>query len=267
MSKKEDQSLTELDKRLSCTDFSQYADRQAVWLAVKVSQQKQEEKRMIKKIRRRTAIALSTTLAVGLLSIIIAQPSAAQSMMNKVLATFNLGHIEVYQLESPQESSRPTEPFEGSNESYTNDDPNVMVSTEDVETASENTLILTDFSEVSKYAEFNVKLPQYLPEGYSFDRAELYGDSKEVSGKYVSLYFTNKDKDGQIFMQQRLPSEETAFAMSVEGEVQELNINGFKAVTVVGRSIDWENSEALYGLSSRDLNQEELVRIAESIQP
>lgn len=223
---------------------------------------------MNKRSFKRPAIALGSVLAAGLLSIVIAQPSAAQSMMDKVLATFNLGHIEVYQMETPKSDSRPTESSDGQSGSMANEDPNVMVSKEGDETASEDTLTLTDFSEVSKYAEFTVKLPQYLPEGYAFDRAELYrDDEQQVSGKYVSLYFTNKETDGRIFMQQRLPSEETAFAMSVDGEVQELSINGFKAVTVVGRSIDWENSEALYGLSSRDLNQEELIRIAESIQP
>ncbi len=223
---------------------------------------------MNKKIRRRTAIALSTSLAVGLLSIIIAQPSAAQSVMNKVLATFNLGHIQVYQVETPKADSWSTESPGGESGSMASEDPNVMVSREDAETASEDTLNLTNFSEVSRYAEFPVKLPQYLPEGYLFDRAELYRDeNQQVSGKYVSLYFTNKETGGQIFLQQRLPDDETAFAASVDGEVQELSINGNKAVTVVGRSIDWENSEALYSLLSRALDQSELVRIAESIQP
>lgn len=93
----ENRELLELGQALSGKDFSKYSNRSAVLQANTM-----KNKRGFK----RPAIALSAVLAAGVLSIAIAQPSFAQDIVDKVLASFNLGHIEVAQTE-PQ--AQPTE--------------------------------------------------------------------------------------------------------------------------------------------------------------
>lgn len=252
----ESQQLLELAQVLQNKDFSEASDRNAILLKINNRNNKQEAYGMKNKKRFKTpAIVLSAALFTGILSIGIAAPSFAQSMMNKVLATFNLGHIEIYQMETPTSPPPLTQTEQ--------DQYNVMT---DSSENSADILSLANFSEVADYAEFDVKLPTYLPEGYTFDRAEFYKDGDRISGKYVNLYFTNQETKGSIFMQQRLPDEETAFATGTDGKIEQLSINGVTAIMMNDRSIDWETDIAMYGLSSRDINKNELILIAESIR-
>lgn len=67
-------------------------------------------------------------------------------------------------------------------------------------------------------------------------------------------------------MQQRLPNEETTFGTSTDGKIEELQLNGVKAILMDERNLLWESKDALYGLSSRSVNRSEIIRIAESIR-
>ncbi|MCM3698926.1 DUF4367 domain-containing protein [Paenibacillus macerans] len=251
---KENRELLELGQALSNKDFSQHSNRSAVLFKVRTMNNKQEANTMKNKRGfKRPAIALSATLAAGVLSIAIAQPSFAQDIVDKVLASFNLGHIEVVQTE-PQ--AQPPESTGKQSVKKEERDPDI----------AEHILSIKDTTKLADYADFPVKLPQYLPEGYDFDRAEFYRDAEEVSGKYVSLYFINKETKGSIFMQQRLPDEETAFSTGTDGKVEEVQLNGVKAILMDNSKLFWETKDALYDLSSRNVDRNEIIRIAESIR-
>ncbi|RRJ65557.1 DUF4367 domain-containing protein [Paenibacillus oralis] len=251
---KENRELLELGQALSGKDFSQHSNRRAVLFKVRTMNNKQEANTMKNKRGfKRPAIALSATLAAGVLSIAIAQPSFAQDIVDKVLASFNLGHIEVAQTE-PQ--VQPAESTGKQSVKKEERDPDI----------AEHILRIKDTAKLADYADFPVKLPQYLPKGYAFDRAEFYRDAEEVSGKYVTLHFTNEETKGSIYMQQRLPDEETAYGTGTDGKLEELQLNGVIAILMDDRVLLWETKDALYYLSSRSVDRSEIIRIAESIR-
>lgn len=66
-------------------------------------------------------------------------------------------------------------------------------------------LIVKDSAKLNEHTVFKVGLPEYLPEGYVFDRAEFYkNESGEVkNSKYIDLYFVKETTDEVIFMQHR----------------------------------------------------------------
>jgi hypothetical protein len=256
----ETQQLLELATALYSKDFSATSDCNKVLLKVQKMKNNQEENIMKNKNRFKTpAIVLSVALFMGLLSITIAEPSFAQNIVNKVLASFNLGHIQVIQMETPTSLPPLSEVAQENNKIK-------MTKVGEKET-DDDTLSFNNFSDVDKYANFDVLLPTYLPEGYTFDRAELYKDDEgQISGKYVDLYFTNKETKGTISMQQRLPDEETAFETSTDGELKQLTINGVTAILMDNHKLNWETKTALYSLFSKDITKADLIRLAESIR-
>jgi hypothetical protein len=255
----ETQQLLELATALYSKDFSATSDCNKVLLKVQKMINNQEENIMKNKNRFKTpAIVLSVALFMGLLSITIAEPSFAQNIVNKVLASFNLGHIQVIQMETPT-SLPPLS--EAEQENY-----KIKIMPVGEKDTDDDTLSLINFSDVAKYTDFNVLLPTYLPEGYTFDRAELYKDGEQISGKYVNLYFTNKETKKSIFMQQRFPDEETAYATSTDGKLEQLTINGVTAILMDDHKLNWETKNAMYSLSSKDITKADLIRLAESIR-
>lgn len=254
----ETQQLLELATALHNKDFSATSDSNKVLLKVQKMSNNQEENMMKTKNKFKTpAIVLSAALFMGLLSITIAAPSFAQNIVDKVLASFNLGHIQVMEMETPT-SLPPMSKAE--QENYKN------MTVKDAGAEADGTLSLINFTDVAKYADFDVLLPTYLPEGYTFDRAELYKDGEQISGKYVDLYFTNKETKGTIFMQQRLPDEETAYATSTDGKLEQLTINGVAAILMDDHKLNWETENAMYSLSSKDITKADLITLAESIR-
>jgi hypothetical protein len=256
----ETEQLLELATALHNKDFSAASDCNKVLLKVQKMKNNQEEDIMKNKNRFKTpAIVLSAALFMGLLSITIAAPSFAQNIVDKVLASFNLGHIQVSQMETPTSLPPLSEVAQENNKIK-------MTKVGEKET-DDDTLSFNNFSDVDKYANFDVLLPTYLPEGYTFDRAELYKDDEgQISGKYVDLYFTNKETKGTISMQQRLPDEETAFETSTDGELEQLTINGVTAILMDNHKLNWETKTALYSLFSKDITKADLIRLAESIR-
>ena len=68
-------------------------------------------------------------------------------------------------------------------------------------------------------------------------------------------------------MQKRFPDETTKYVSGTDGEIEEIKINGIKAIISDGRSIDWEIKDAIYSLSGRGkITKSELIKIAESIK-
>ncbi|MDF2925686.1 MAG: hypothetical protein K0R57_4600 [Paenibacillaceae bacterium] len=124
-----------------------------------------------------------------------------------------------------------------------------------------------NISGLQQYADFKVGIPDYLPEGYHFNRAVFYKDEEgTVSGNYVNLYFTRAGTETPVFMQQRLADEETAFGLSTDLKVEDATVNGAAAALIGGTSIKWEAGGVLYSLSGKELGRQEILKIAESVR-
>lgn len=119
--------------------------------------------------------------------------------------------------------------------------------------------------EAQKTANFDIKEPKVLPEGYSLARVYAYKDEKGApGGDYITLVYKKGGKDIYIF--ERIINEETAFATGTDGTMEVLEIGGRTAVIMDNRSIDWETADDVsVGISGRGyLTREELINMAEN---
>ncbi|MEK4877618.1 MULTISPECIES: DUF4367 domain-containing protein [Paenibacillus] len=287
--------LLELGRVLAHKDFSEGSDKTAILNKArrKYAGQKEEKGLRTKHRLRRLAIMLATLLVVSVLSVTFVQPSFAQELLMKVLQTINLGHIVAHEVEFSADSHVIPDDFKGkifdskgnalvtlgaaqkAGDIY-NADGEKIVGVEDgrLVTQSERDqekaelLIERDSSKLNEYTIFDVGLPAYLPEGYTFDRAEFYKDSngEVINSKYINLYFVNEATDEIISMQQRHADSETAYEMSTDGTIEKVKINGADAVLVNGKGLDWEANGVLYGVTSASLDKNDLIKVAESIR-
>ncbi len=110
--------------------------------------------------------------------------------------------------------------------------------------------------------DFEPQFPAKLPEGFGFLGAAYF----ENDGKYLFIYYS--DAEGNyIGVHERLINEETAISMGTDGEIEETEVNGHKAVLSDGRSLDWEDGDIAIGISGRDvITVDELRAMAESME-
>ncbi len=129
------------------------------------------------------------------------------------------------------------------------------------EDPDEGKTFFDSFEDAQKDATFDIKLPAYLPEGYTVSRIYGFGDS----GYYRYFDYTNANGD-TIFVFERLLNDETAFEAGTDGTLEELEINGRKAVLMDGSGIDWETEDSVsVGIETNGcISREELIKMAES---
>ncbi|MFC6652998.1 DUF4367 domain-containing protein [Paenibacillus rhizoplanae] len=289
-----EQEIQELGRYLASQDFSRESDPAAVLRQVRSrSIQRQQEDDSMKnnqRIRRPVMIAASLLVA-AVVSVSFVRPSFAQEMLERVLKSVNLGHIEVAQMDGSatpvfpealkgqifDQDGNPVTSFEAMPKAIFNaageaivrfdgDKPITKSEQEQLDKeASEQKFTVKEAAELDQYALFKVKLPEYLPEGFVFDHGEFYKDEEGVSGQVVELFFGSKDKNKRIWMQLRLANEENAFVLSTDDKVEQVKLKGTDAALVGGRSLDWEANGVMYGLSTRGLDRAEVLKIAESI--
>lgn len=124
--------------------------------------------------------------------------------------------------------------------------------------------------EAQKDAAFDIKVPEYIPEGYSLTRAYAYKDENGTiepeSSLYMTLEYTNGKK--KMFIFERLLNEETAFETGTDGKIEETTINGCKAVIMDESSIMWETKDNVsVDIAGKGyINKAELVKIAKSVK-
>ncbi|WP_339317170.1 DUF4367 domain-containing protein [Paenibacillus sp. FSL R10-2734] len=289
------EELLELGRVLAHKDFSEGSDKTAILNKVRRNNAGQkEEKELRKKHRvRRPAVILATLLAACILSVTFVQPSFAQELLSKVLQTINLGHIVAHEVEysvennvipdelkgkifdsngnailTPDAAQKADDVYNADGEKIVGFEDGRLVTQSERDQEKPKVLIVRDSSKLNEYTMFDVGLPEYLPDGYAFDRAEFYkNDNGEVikNSKYIDLYFINKATNERITMQQRYADEETAYEMSTDGTIENVEINGVDAVFWNGKAIDWEANGVLYGVVSSSLDKDDLTKVAESI--
>ncbi|GGH23883.1 DUF4367 domain-containing protein [Paenibacillus segetis] len=292
--------LFEFGKRLADRDFSRSSNKGEILLQVRrnsSSTRGDEDMKKTKKMKR-PVIAAATLAVVGVLSIGLMKPAFAQDIFGRIVQSVSLGHITVEQHEYPTglisipselegkifdrdgnpvveiDNEHPETVYTASGEEvvgFINGE--VVTKAEQEKLDQENKveiLVVNNPNQLNDYTCFDVILPTYLPEGFSFDRAEFYkGDDGTVSNsKYINLFFKNEKTGKSFIMQNRFADEETAFIRSTDGTVEAIKINDQDAVLVNERDIDWEYKGVIYGIAGKKsgLDPSELIRIAESIQ-
>lgn len=118
--------------------------------------------------------------------------------------------------------------------------------------------------EARPYLAFDFNLPTYLPEGYAFDRIELYSEDQgppKSNGEYAAVYFSR----GEDSMQLRLMNGETAYTTDAK-DMKGTKINGHEAA--VGKTkLDIEINGVMYMFMARNsgIYESELIKMAESL--
>ncbi|ASA25687.1 DUF4367 domain-containing protein [Paenibacillus donghaensis] len=219
---------------------------------------------------------LVTVASVVLVGVLFTQSSFASGMLDKILKTLSLEHISVSQYETLPEVANGTILYDESGRELGKEvakiqlDDRATVSIGVSERAGENEMRkLTDPDRLNDDMNFEVGMPEYLPEGYVFDHAEQYIDEHGVlSPKYIDLYFMNNEGK-QIYIQEWFADEETAYSMSTEGAIESTKVNGAVAIIMNDHVIKWESEGVLYSVVTKDMDKlidrSELIRIAESV--
>ena len=121
--------------------------------------------------------------------------------------------------------------------------------------------------EAQKAANFDIKVPAKLPEGYKLERIYAYTDDKgNYSGDYMTLEYTNGSNDIMIF--ERAINEKTAFESGTSGELEEIKINGCTAAVEGNNAINWETKDGVsVGIYTHNgLTKAEMIKLAKSVK-
>ncbi len=111
---------------------------------------------------------------------------------------------------------------------------------------------------------FDLRVPSYLPDGYEFDHAMLLGDLYGSEQEILSLKYTN---GSGILHLRECVSDGSDQLKPAMGEPEIVSINGTDGefTSMFGRnSLQWSADGIDYSLSG-EFEQDELVRIAESL--
>lgn len=286
--------LLELGKALAGQDFSN-SHRTAVLSKVQSSAHfKQEVTNMkIKSRLRRPAMIMASILIAGGLSISFVKPSFAEELFGRVLQKINLVNIIASEMDPdvappfPEEwkgklfdkdgnvitsfTKKLGEVYNADGEQIVNFDGDKLITKSEQEQRDKETaermLAVKSQAELDRYALFKVKLPEYLPEGFAFDRGEFYtSEEGAVNGKYLILFFTSKNKKQDIKMHLCISDKETAYEISTSGKMEKVRVNGVEAVMMNDRTLDWEADSVLYDIATHGLKPSEVLKIAESIR-
>lgn len=289
--------LLELGKKLTDNDFSKNSNKEEVFNKTLKNINKYRGEDNVKKSNktRHNVAKVASFALVCILGFSIMQTSFAQDFVNKIVKTISLGHITIVQEEPSDVKSCPVpaelkgkifdkdgKPVEelsvdklqkiytvdGEEIAYIGSNGEIITVAEDEKMREEEYLVVKDSNELNDYTCFNVILPSYLPDGFTFDRAELYKDEDGTveNSKYIDLYFTNEKTGKYIFMQQRFADEEAGYVTGAN-KVEEVKINGVDTIISDDRDIAWEANGVLYNILGRgEITRAELIRIAESIK-
>ncbi|AIQ45405.1 hypothetical protein R70723_05455 [Paenibacillus sp. FSL R7-0273] len=285
--------LLELGRALAGQDYSK-AHKAAVLAKVQSrTQHKQEAQQMkIKTQWKRPAMVMASLLVAGALSVSLVKPSYAQELLGRVLQSINLGNIIVHEMDTAEmpdfpkelegklfdkdgnvitaDSKKVDEIYNAAGEQIVNFEGDQLITKSEQEQrdkeAAERIVAVKSRAELDQYAMFKVKLPEYLPEGFAFDRGEFYKSEDGVNGKYLDLFFSSEHKGQDLKMHFRYSDKETAYEMSFDGKVEPVKLNGVDAVMMDDRNLDWEADGVLYNIVSHGLDRAEVLKIAESLR-
>lgn len=285
--------LRKLEQSLYDMDFSESSNKKDVQRSIFKEMEGRKSVKINKGLRmRKVGVVVAATLSI----FAVAQTTIAQEWMQKVIKVFRTDHIIVNQEERAEWCEMPV-PENLKGKLYLQDGTEVeklspdmkalyTISGEkighiDIQTGeiviekeleakrSETILMEYDINKINDYICFDAKMPTTLPEGYTFDRAEFYkGESGKVeNSKYLDLYFKSVTAEKEIFVQERFADDETAYETGTDGTVEEVEINGVKAILEDGKDLDWEADGVLIGIHTKNnISKEQLITLAQAFQ-
>lgn len=125
---------------------------------------------------------------------------------------------------------------------------------------------ITDINNINKYSCFKVSIPEYIPQGYKFDHADIYkGDNGEVWDKAILICLKN-DKNGDcLYASERLDCPDAQYYDGGK-TIQKIKINNVDAVLIDGNTINWTANKCIYSVFAHQLTTDEIKKVAESIK-
>jgi hypothetical protein len=286
-----DEKFQDLAAGFSKLDFSKESNKAYVFETTLKNVNSKGDKDM-NKIRKTVAIAASLVLA----STLVAQTSFAQESVSKIIKSINLGHVTMVQEEDNDEPKEVDLPDSLKGKAYDKNGKLIekltkdtakdgiydkdgnritkfimndgsVVGMKDKNSKSEDKLYVTDINKISDYTCFKVKLPTYLPDGYTFKNAEFTKDENGnvKDSKYADINFENKVTGKEIFLQERFACDETKTVGNAD-DIEKIKINGVDAILSDGRNIDWETDNTLFYLGGKNIGKDEVIKVAESIK-
>lgn len=293
-----DDEFQDLAASLSKIDFSKESNKDSVFNTIE-DNIGYKQNNNINKIKK-TGIAVASLLII---STILAQTTFAKDVVNNIIKTISLGNFTAIQTDESKDDNYSeilSDDLKGklfdkngnALEKITKDIAKDGIYTKDGEKVDkwtykdgttvtkvnkdktkedkmeEDTLYITDSSKINDYTCFDVKLPSYLPSGYTFEKAGFYKDESGnvKDSKYAELHFKNSATGEEIYMQERLIGEDTRGDLATDDKIESIKINGVDAVLEGENDIDWEMNNTHYFLAAKNMTKDEVVKIAESIK-
>ena len=133
-----------------------------------------------------------------------------------------------------------------------------------VETSLEDIMKEMTLDEARANITFDLRVPSYLPDGYEFDHAMVFGDVYGNGPELVSLQYTDGSK--VLHLTERV-SDDSDQSESAMGEPEIVSINGTDGefTSMFGmNTIQWSAEDIDYSLLG-EFEKDELVKVAESL--
>ncbi|MCH5184732.1 MAG: hypothetical protein J1F64_01275 [Oscillospiraceae bacterium] len=259
------------------TDFSQYeeiklTEQECINMKKNLKNRINGEKNTGKSNLKRYIIPAACIAAVA----VVCQSAFAQGFITNIIKSVTTGHNNFMQIEMPDLPDKVDVPAELAGQIYDSDgnslaeidrnteklydkDGNeiyIATTVEDGKTkystkkelkpdeipeSDKSQAIYTSLDEYRSVLSFDLKVPELIPDGYSFLYATGYRSSNgDVSGDYAALYYTNGKEKFSIH--ERIINEETAFETGTSLNLKEIDVNGCKAA-YDGTMISWETDD------------------------
>lgn len=255
-----------------------------------ISTQGDENMKKLSKGKKAGLVAVSVVCALT----ITMQTTFAKDLVNKIINSLSLSNITILEDEGYKWEDRDIPAsaigkvfdehgnivekitFENQEHLYNSEgeqvlgvEPDGTLLTEEVlkQRSGDDTLIVEDASKLDGYTCFDIKLPSYLPEGFTFHSANFYKDEDnngKIFDKACSLNFVNSKTGKEIYISQNYISEGSAGETSFKN-IEKVKVNGADAI-VGDEGIVWEVNGIRYLMYTYDLGKAESIKIAESIQ-
>lgn len=117
-------------------------------------------------------------------------------------------------------------------------------------------------------ADFDIKVPEYLPEGYTLARVYTYKDEEGLpSLEYITLVYKNTESK-EIIILERILNEDTAFEAGTNGKLEKITINSriVAIINDISLSYETEDSVSVTINTHGNISKDELVKIAGSVK-
>lgn len=121
-----------------------------------------------------------------------------------------------------------------------------------------------ELEDVRPRVNFDIPLPDYLPEEYELKHFETYA---ETDNDYLTLVFERAGvADGRFDIHLAKMNEETAFEVTTDGELREVEIAGHKAI-VDGGTINLLLDDVMLSFTPKasGISVDEMMKVAESM--